>query len=107
MIKAMGLTVLSSEVLDRLADAELTYREVGATAGDLPAGYHQISRSATIGHGRQVFSAASDAVRRWQVQRRAWLQVSASSPSVAANATLILGLGIGRLDSWRRAASSM
>jgi uncharacterized protein (UPF0548 family) len=97
MIKAMGLTVLSSEVRDRLADAELTYHEVGATAGDLPAGYHQLSRSATIGHGRQVFSEASDAVRHWQVQRRAGLQVAASSPSVAADAVLILGIGIGPL----------
>jgi uncharacterized protein (UPF0548 family) len=98
MIKAMGLTVLSSEVRDRLAAAELTYHEVGATAGDhFPAGYHQLTRSETIGHGRQVFSAASDAVMHWQVQRRAGLQVSASSPRVAANAGVILGLGIGPL----------
>jgi uncharacterized protein (UPF0548 family) len=97
MIMAMSLTMLPSEVRDRLADAELTYHEVGATAGDLPAGYHQLSRSATIGHGRQAFAAASEAVRHWQVQRRAGLRVSASSPSVAANATLILGLGIGPL----------
>jgi uncharacterized protein (UPF0548 family) len=97
MIKAMGLTVLSGEVRDRLAAAELTYHEVGATAGDLPDGYHLISRSVTIGHGGQVFSAAKEAVGHWQVQRRAGLRVCASSPGVAANATLILGLGIGPL----------
>jgi uncharacterized protein (UPF0548 family) len=93
----MGLTVLSGEVRDRLANAELTYHDVGATAGDLPAGYHQLSRSAIIGHGRQVFAMASEAARHWQVQLRAGLQVTASSPSVAPNATLILGLGIGPL----------
>jgi uncharacterized protein (UPF0548 family) len=97
MIRAMGLTLLSGEVRDRLANAELTYHEVGATAGDLPAGYHQLSRSAIIGHGRQAFATASEAARHWQVQRRAGLQVAASSPTVAANATLILGLGIGPL----------
>jgi len=93
----MGPTVLSDQARDRLAAAELTYQEVGATAGDLPAGYHRLRRSATIGHGDQVFSAASEAVRHWQVQRRAGLRVAASSSSVAANATLILGLGIGPL----------
>jgi uncharacterized protein (UPF0548 family) len=93
----MDLTELPGDVRDRLAAAELTYHEVGATAGDLPAGYNQLSRSATIGHGRQAFAAASEAVRHWQVQRRAGLRVAASSPSVAANATLILGPGIGPL----------
>lgn len=29
----------------------LTYAEVGATAGSLPAGYHHLRRSATVGHG--------------------------------------------------------
>lgn len=51
----------------------------------------------TIGHGRQAFSVASDAVRHWQVQRRPGLQVSASSPDVVADAVFILGLGIGSL----------
>jgi hypothetical protein len=40
----MGLTVLPIEVRDRLADAELTYHELGATRGDLPAGYHQFTK---------------------------------------------------------------
>ena len=45
----MGLTVLPIDVRDRLAGAGLTYREAGATAGDLPAGYHQFTRSLAIG----------------------------------------------------------
>jgi len=95
--QAMGFTVLPIEVRDRLAVAELTYREVGATAGDLPAGYHQFTRSLPIGCGHQLFVAAGDAVRQWQVQLGAGLQVSASSPTAVAGTVLLLGLGIGSL----------
>jgi uncharacterized protein (UPF0548 family) len=94
---AMGFTVLPIEVRDRLAGAELTYREVGATAGDLPAGYHRFTRSLPIGCGHQPFVAAGDAVRHWQVQLGAGLQVSASSPAALAGTVLLLGLGVGSL----------
>lgn len=40
----MAFIVLRADERDRLAAAELTYPEVGATTGDLPAGYHQLSR---------------------------------------------------------------
>jgi uncharacterized protein (UPF0548 family) len=95
--QAMGLTVLPIEVRDRLADAELTYHEVGATRGDLPAGYRQFTRSLPIGYGHQFFVGAGDAVYRWQVQLGARLQVSASSPTAVAGAVVILGVGIGSL----------
>jgi uncharacterized protein (UPF0548 family) len=93
----MGLTGLPIEKRDRLAGAGLTYREAGATAGDLPAGYHQFTRSRPIGYGHQLFAAAGDAVRDWQVQPGAGLQVSASSPTAVAGTVLLLGLGIGSL----------
>ena len=93
----MRLGVLPAGVRDRLAMAELTYHEVGATAGDLPAGYHQLTRSVPIGRGHRVFAAAGDAVCRWQVQLGAGLQVSASAPAAVAGAVVILGLGIGPL----------
>jgi uncharacterized protein (UPF0548 family) len=95
--QAMGLTVLPIEVRDRLAGAELTYREVGTTAGNLPAGYHQFTRSLPAGYGHELFVAAGDAVRQWQVQLGAGLQVSASSPTAVAGTVLLLGLGIGSL----------
>lgn len=93
----MGLGVLTTEVRDRLASAEPTYQEVGATAGDLPAGYHYLTRSVPIGHGPQVFAGAGDAVCQWQVQLGAGLQVSASAPTAVTGAVVILGLGIGSL----------
>jgi uncharacterized protein (UPF0548 family) len=87
--------MLPTDVCDRLASAELTYQEVGATAGGLPAGYHQFARSVPIGNGRLVFIRAADAVCGWQVQLGAGLRVSASAQTAAAGAVVILGLGIG------------
>jgi uncharacterized protein (UPF0548 family) len=95
------LAMLSVEVCDRLTAAGLTYREVGATAGDLPAGYHHLTRRVPIGYGHQLFADAGNAVRRWQVQIRAGLKVSASSPAALPGTVVVLGLGIGplRLDA--------
>jgi uncharacterized protein (UPF0548 family) len=93
----MGLTMLAPEARDRLTAAGLTYREVGATAGDLPDGYHHLSRRVLLGHGHQLFTGAGEAVLQWQVQVRAGLRVSVSSPVATPGAALILGLGIGPL----------
>src|SRR5205823_2699185 len=73
----------------------LTYREVGATAGDMPDGYQHLTRRVVLGHGHQLFTRAGDAVLQWQVQVRAGLRVSVSSPVATPGAALILGLGIG------------
>jgi uncharacterized protein (UPF0548 family) len=93
----MGLIALPAEVRDRLAAAELTYGEVGATAGDLPRRYHQFRHAVPLGRGHQVFAGAGDALHQWQVQLRAGLHVAASSPTAEAGAVLILGLGVGPL----------
>jgi uncharacterized protein (UPF0548 family) len=93
----MVLTTLPPEIRDRLADLDLTYPEVSATTGDLPVGYHHIASSVLIGRGRQVFVTAADAVRGWQVQVRAGLAVSTSSPTATRGTVLMLGLGIGPL----------
>ena len=95
--RLMGLTALPAALRDRLASAELTYQEVGATAGDLPAGYRQLACSVPIGHGHRVFAAAGEAVCRWQVQMGAGLRVAASAPTAVPGAVVILGLGIGPL----------
>jgi uncharacterized protein (UPF0548 family) len=93
----VGLTMLPTEIRDRLAGAELTYPEVGATAGDLPDGYHHLTRRALIGHGNQLFADAGDAVQEWRVQVESGLRVSASSRTAEPGAVLILGLSIGPL----------
>ena len=59
--------------LSDLATLPLTYREVGATAGPLPAGYHHMRKSAVIGSGRRRFEDAAAAVMRWGMLRGAGL----------------------------------
>jgi len=50
--------------------SELTYSEVGATAGDLPPGYRHVRASRILGHGEAVFDAASDVLLDWEMHER-------------------------------------
>ncbi|MGF7120813.1 MULTISPECIES: DUF1990 domain-containing protein [unclassified Rhodococcus (in: high G+C Gram-positive bacteria)] len=68
----------------------LTYREVGATAGELPAGYRHLRESTAIGRGEDAFLAASDALMGWDVHRRACLRVEAESPIAVPGTTVEL-----------------
>ena len=86
---------MSAATRDRLAEANWSYAEVGATAGELPAQYHHLTRHVAIGRGHQVFADAASAVAGWQVQLRAGLTVSASAPAAVPGAVAVLGLGIG------------
>ncbi len=76
-----------------LADLPLTYPDVGATAGPLPAGYHHVRESAVIGHGRARFEEASAAVLRWGMLRGAGARVDATSEVAAVGSEVIVGLG--------------
>ncbi|MCD9198310.1 DUF1990 domain-containing protein [Aeromicrobium wangtongii] len=51
--------------------SHLTYPEVGATAGDLPGGYHHIRASRVIGQGQAALSNAAAALLSWQMHERA------------------------------------
>jgi uncharacterized protein (UPF0548 family) len=51
--------------LTDLAERTFTYPEIGATAGDGPAGYHHVLAEARIGDGRERFEAAADAILHW------------------------------------------
>jgi uncharacterized protein (UPF0548 family) len=68
----------------------LTYREVGATAGELPLGYRTFDRTVELPAPVDFETAAAE-LFRWQVQRRAGLHVRASSPVVEPGAEVVLG----------------
>jgi uncharacterized protein (UPF0548 family) len=93
----MRLKVMSAATRDRLAEAKLTYTEVGATATGLPPRYHHVTRRVILGRGDRLFADAADAVVSWQVQLRAGLTAPASSQTVVAGAFAVLGIGIGPL----------
>ena len=79
--------------LTDLAGLPFTYAELGATQGPLPDGYHHVGESATIGHGRERFEAAGDAVLRWGMLRGAGARVRATSEVAHVGAEVIVGLG--------------
>jgi uncharacterized protein (UPF0548 family) len=79
--------------LNKLRDLPLTYAEVGATAGALPDGYQHLERVAPIGHGRQRFEEAGEAVLHWGMQRGAGLGVRADSDVAEVGATVMVRIG--------------
>ncbi|WP_163803049.1 DUF1990 domain-containing protein [Mycolicibacterium anyangense] len=76
--------------LSDLAGQPLTYTQVGATFGQLPAGYHHVRLSAPIGRGRDRFEQAAATVLRYGMLRGAGLRVTATT-EVAEVGTDVLG----------------
>ncbi|OLO98731.1 hypothetical protein BVU76_29270 [Mycolicibacterium porcinum] len=76
-----------------LEQRSLTYPEVGATAGELPAGYRHTRASAVIGTGRDRFDQAAANVLKWGMQRGAGLRVQASSEVASVGTELVVRLG--------------
>ncbi|MBV8860663.1 MAG: DUF1990 domain-containing protein [Mycobacterium sp.] len=76
-----------------ISNMPLTYREVGATAGPPPPGYHHLGLVSQIGVGHQRFEEAADAVMHWGMQRGAGLRVKASSEVVTVGTVVLVGLG--------------
>jgi uncharacterized protein (UPF0548 family) len=76
------------------ADFALTYAEVGATSGTLPAGYHHLDVSRVVGQGRDWFDVAAARVLTWEVQRRAGLSVDAPR-EVALGVRAVLRMRVG------------
>lgn len=77
-----------------LASTPLNYSAVGATAGELPSGYHHTHRHDRIGVGRPRFATAAAHLMRWDVHRDAGLRVQASAPVVGVNSVVVLRLGL-------------
>jgi uncharacterized protein (UPF0548 family) len=79
--------------LSDLATMTFTYQQVGATAGELPDGYHHVRKSAVIGNGRTRFDDAAAKVMRWGMLRGAGVRVEASSEVAAVGSDVLVGLG--------------
>jgi uncharacterized protein (UPF0548 family) len=79
--------------LSDLAALPLTYSEVGATAGPLPAGYHHVQKSAVIGRGRHRFEEAAAAGMRWGMLRGAGVRVEPTTEIAAVGSEVIVNLG--------------
>lgn len=82
------------ESLARYRAVEPTYEPVGATRGELPAGYRHTRRRVRIGTGKAVFDRAVRALLTWEMHTRSGLTVAADGP-VELGRTVVLGLGVG------------
>jgi len=89
--------LLRRPTLSVLAATSLTYREVGATSGPLPAGYRHVTRTAQLGRGSETFDQCSAAVLSWEMHRRAGLIVHASHPVAQEGSVVALVFGASRL----------
>ncbi len=90
---------LKHRSLAELAEEDVTYPEVGATAGDLPSGYRHVVRRAALGQGRDVFDGCATALMTWGVHRASGIDVRASnSPAqlstVVSQLVGVRGLGV-------------
>ncbi|WP_188544795.1 DUF1990 family protein [Rhodococcoides trifolii] len=79
--------------LSAYADRPLTYDEVGATAGDMPPGYHHVDVRRRIGQGRQAFDLAGRRILEFDMHRGAGLRVRASTVRAEEGSIVVLGLG--------------
>ena len=86
----MTVELLNPARAAELQAAPLTYAEVGATVGAMPAGYRAISRRVRL---RTGFEEAADKLFAWQVQEASGLRVRASSVRVEPKAVVVLRLG--------------
>ncbi|MFJ6651689.1 DUF1990 family protein [Microbacterium sp. NPDC091313] len=77
--------------------APLTYSEVGATAGRMPAGYHHVRVERVIGHGAETFERAADALLTGEVQRRAGARIALVPSPIEVGTEVRMLLRIGPL----------
>ncbi len=71
----------------------LTYTEVGATAGVMPAGYRHLRKSSVIGGSRERFEEAAAQGMRWGMLRGAGLRVAATTEVAEVGAEVLVHLG--------------
>jgi len=94
---AVQVNRMNPGLASQLASANLTYDDVGATAGILPSGYRHLRVTRPVGAGTEAFGAASSALLSWQVHVRAGLRVTASAAVAEPGALVLLGIGAGPL----------
>jgi uncharacterized protein (UPF0548 family) len=76
---------------------DLSYPEIGATAGELPTGYHHVRRGRLIGSGPETLDAAADVLLGWDVHRRAGLGMEPDTARVTVGTTVRQSLAFGPL----------
>ncbi len=104
----LSLRKPSAEVIRRFlktqSKLDFTYREVGATATELPAGYMIDRTRIRLGQGETVFESAKQALRNWQQFRLDWLEACPSDTPLQSGmvvAVLARAMGLWWLNACR------
>jgi uncharacterized protein (UPF0548 family) len=87
--------------LERAGEQDLTYPEVGATAGNPPSRYRRSHRRVVLGHGDDVLARAAGELRRWRMHEGAGLVVHPAAPTAEPGTTVVLAVPLGPV--WRLA----
>ena len=85
------------ELLAAQAGEDVTYPEVGATWGELPAGYVHQRRSLVVGSGDAAFAAGSDALRAWAAHAAAGFRIVPDGAPLEEGRDVLVVLRIGPL----------
>ena len=90
----------SPDAVARFLDAEralaFTYPEVGATRGEMPAGYAHDHNRQQLGLGAETFARARDAIRAWKM----FPPWTAIEPKVPIEDGRVLGVLVNALGMW-------
>lgn len=90
---------VSSRRLDVLAaaarDAALTYEEVGATRGELPARYRHGRHRIDLGDESETFEHACEGLRRWEPHRFAGATIVPERPPLIEGQSVVVAVRFG------------
>ena len=91
---------------DRLTEMALaarslpfSYSELGATRGELPAGYRADRYSIELGQDQTAFERAVDGLRRWQAHIRAGVRVAPEDVDIEVGATVAVAVRVAFLTA--------
>lgn len=77
----------------------LSYEEVGATRGPMPAGYRIDRCSIDLGRGPAVFERGADGLRRWQAHLGAGVRVAPDAVDLEVGATVAVAVRVAFLTA--------
>ncbi|MEU1428687.1 DUF1990 domain-containing protein [Nocardia sp. NPDC005746] len=78
-----------------MSQQPFTYPDVGATAGEFPAGYHHFRLRRRIGSGRAFFDQAAEQVLTYRMQRGSGVFQNATTPEARPGTDITVHIGVG------------
>jgi uncharacterized protein (UPF0548 family) len=78
------------EFLTSQSNLGFSYTAVGATASQPPAGYRLDHTRIKLGEGREVYTKAKAALRRWEQFRLGWLDVGSTETPIRTGEVVVV-----------------